>query len=75
MNMAADMPDGSTFDEFLPFETLTLCQIDPRCLDHSLRNAGEIDWLSRYHATVLQRLAPLVSGYALAWLTARTRAV
>ncbi len=75
MNVPADTPEGSAFGEFLEFETLTLCPIDTRCIDHSLLDVSEIAWLNAYHATVFERLAPLVSGAALAWLTERTRAI
>ncbi len=75
MNVPAAVPEGSVFGEFLEFETLTLCPIDTRCIDRSLLDAGEIDWLNRYHATVFERLSPWVSGDALAWLTKRTRAL
>ena len=54
------------------FETLTLCPIDTRCIDKTLLRADEIAWLNDYHATVRERLQPLVSGPALAWLLART---
>jgi Xaa-Pro aminopeptidase len=70
MNVAS--PVGDEFGEFLEFETLTLCPIDTRCIDRSLLRADEIAWLNGYHATVRERLAPLVSGNALAWLSART---
>ncbi|OYT97861.1 MAG: Xaa-Pro aminopeptidase [Burkholderiales bacterium PBB1] len=73
MNVAVEAPEGNAFGEFLEFETLTLCPIDTRCIDRSLLDAGESDWLNRYHATVLERLSPLVSGPALAWLIERTR--
>lgn len=63
---------GGEFGEFLEFETLTLCPIDTRCIERSLLRADEISWLNAYHATVRERLAPLVTGDALAWLTART---
>jgi Xaa-Pro aminopeptidase len=63
---------GSEFGEFLEFETLTLCPIDARCLEPSLLRADEIAWLNAYHVTVRERLAPLVAGDALAWLTRRT---
>ena len=75
LNVPAATPEGSAFGEFLEFETLTLCPIDTRCIDRSLLDAGEIAWLNAYHATVFERLAPLVSGAALAWLTERTRAL
>jgi Xaa-Pro aminopeptidase len=60
------------FGEFLDFETLTLCPIDTRCIERTLMRADEIAWLDAYHATVRERLAPRLSGDALAWLTART---
>jgi Xaa-Pro aminopeptidase len=66
-------PEGHTeFGEFLEFETLTLCPIDTRCIEPSLLRQDEIDWLNSYHATVRERLSPLVSGAALAWLVQRT---
>ena len=68
-------PEGATFDEFLEFETLTLCPIDTRCLERSLLREDEIAWLNAYHATVRERLAPRLAGDALAWLVERTRPV
>jgi Xaa-Pro aminopeptidase len=59
----------------LEFETLTLCPIDTRCIDHGLLRADEAAWLNSYHAVVRERLAPLVSGAALAWLLERTAAL
>jgi Xaa-Pro aminopeptidase len=72
LNVAAP---GSEFGEFLEFETLTLCPIDTRCLDLALLRADEIEWLDRYHASVRERLAPLLGGDALAWLVERTQPV
>ena len=63
------------FGEFLDFETLTLCPIDTHCIDMGLMRVDEIAWLNAYHATVRERLAPRVSGDALAWLTLRTQAI
>jgi hypothetical protein len=68
LNVPADTPRARTFGEFLEFETLTLCPIDTRCIERSLLRADEIAWLNAYHATVRERLAPRVSGAALAWL-------
>ncbi len=75
LTVPADVPEGDAFGEFLEFETLTLCPIDTRCIDRTLLDATEIDWLNHYHATVFERLSPRVSGDALAWLTERTRAL
>jgi Xaa-Pro aminopeptidase len=76
LNVPATGPatDG-VFGEFLEFETLTLCPIDTRCIDMALMRADEVAWLNAYHATVRERLAPRVSGDALAWLMTRTEAI
>ena len=63
------------FGEFLEFETLSLCPIDTRCIERSLLRQDEVDWLNHYHAMVRQRLTPLVTGEALAWLLQRTVAI
>ncbi|HEX8604695.1 MAG TPA: aminopeptidase P family protein [Pseudoduganella sp.] len=72
-NLVLNRLDATTeFGEFLRFETLTLCPIDTRCIDRALLREDEIAWLNDYHATVRERLAPLVTGTALAWLNMRT---
>jgi Xaa-Pro aminopeptidase len=73
LNVPAAVPGNGTFGDFLEFETLTLCPIDTRCIDRSLMRGDEIDWLNKYHVTVRERLSPLVSGDALAWLVERTK--
>jgi Xaa-Pro aminopeptidase len=75
-NLVLNVPaPSSEFGEFLEFETLTLCPIDTRCLDFSILRADELDWLNRYHAMVRERLAPKLSGEALAWLNTRTEPI
>jgi Xaa-Pro aminopeptidase len=75
-NLVMNVTAATTeFGEFLDFETLTLCPIDTRCIDRRLMRADEIAWLNAYHAMVRERLAPRVSGDALAWLTARTEPI
>ncbi len=72
-NLAATISAGDgEFGEFLSFETLTLCPIDARLLEPSLLDASEIAWLDDYHATVRERLAPLLDDAAdRAWLDLR----
>ncbi|MFJ4256600.1 aminopeptidase P family protein [Pseudomonas monteilii] len=62
----------SAFGDFLNFETLTLCPIDTRCLLAEQLSKEEVEWLNHYHATVRERLAPLLKGDAMAWLETRT---
>jgi Xaa-Pro aminopeptidase len=73
LNVEADTHEP--FGSFLEFETLTLCPIDTRCIDTPLLRADEIDWLNAYHATVRERLSPLVGPAALDWLVQRTQPI
>jgi Xaa-Pro aminopeptidase len=76
LNVPADTgAERAAFGEFLKFETLTLCPIDVRCIDRSLMSPEEIAWLNAYHAEVKRRVAPLVTGEALAWLERTTAAI
>ena len=72
LNVAAQ---SGEFGEFLRFETLTLCPIDTRCIDMTLLQPHEVQWLNGYHAQVRERLLPHVSGAAREWLELRTRAI
>jgi Xaa-Pro aminopeptidase len=75
-NLVCNVSAGtSEFGEFLEFETLTLCPIDTRCVQRDQLRQDELDWLNAYHAEVRRRLAPKVSGPALAWLMHRTEAL
>ncbi|MGO4381121.1 aminopeptidase P family protein [Pseudoduganella sp. RAF19] len=75
-NLVLNVPAGtSEFGEFLRFETLTLCPIDTRCIDRALLREDEIAWLNAYHATVRERVSPLINGDALAWLEERTKEI
>ncbi|KPZ09262.1 aminopeptidase P family protein [Pseudomonas syringae group genomosp. 3] len=75
-NLVINQPAGTTeFGEFLRFETLTLCPIDTRCIEVSMLNEEERNWLNDYHAHVLVRLSPLLQGAALQWLQVRTTAI
>lgn len=73
--VAARNAGRSAFGEFLNFETLTLCPIDTRCLLSERLTEQEVCWLNTYHATVRERLTPLLEGKALAWLLSRTVAI
>jgi Xaa-Pro aminopeptidase len=75
-NLVLNVPAATTeFGEFLRFETLTLCPIDTRLIEPSMLAADERAWLDDYHAEVLRRVGPYVSGPALDWLTKRTAAL
>ncbi|MDI1260742.1 aminopeptidase P family protein [Aquabacterium sp.] len=74
-SVAHTAPGDPEHGEYLAFETLSLCPIDTRCIDLSLLRLDEVEWLNGYHAQVLKRLRPLVSGEALAWLETRTQPI
>jgi len=75
-NLLLNIPAGQTeFGDYLQFETLTLCPIDTRCIIPSLMRDDEIAWLDDYHATVLKRLSPRVSGSAKNWLEEHCKAI
>ncbi len=75
LNVAIDTPEKNAFGQMLGFETLTLCPIDMSCIERSMLNSDEIQWINDYHVTVRERLSPLLSGSALDWLTRKTQAI
>jgi Xaa-Pro aminopeptidase len=56
--------------EMLGFETLTFAPIDRRLVDVEMLEPEELVWLDCYHAHVLARIGPKLSGADLAWLQA-----
>lgn len=76
-NTLLTVPAGTTdFGTFLAFEPLTLCPIDLRPVDFSLLDATERQWINDYHATVRQRLMPMLTDEAdKQWLEDRTKEI
>jgi Xaa-Pro aminopeptidase len=54
--------------EMLGFETLTFAPIDRRLIDVQMLEAEELVWLNCYHAHVLAKIGPGLSGADLEWL-------
>ncbi len=54
--------------EMFGFETLTFAPIDRRLIDAEMLNLEELVWLNCYHAHVLARIGPNLSGADLTWL-------
>jgi Xaa-Pro aminopeptidase len=52
----------------LGFETLTFAPIDRRLIVPSMLSFEELTWLNCYHAHVLAKIGPRLSGGDLAWL-------
>ena len=61
------------FGRFFRFETLTLCPFDIRLFDTAIMTDDEIQWVNEYHATVCERLLPLLDAEAQEWLIAKTQ--
>ena len=53
-------PEATTEDEWLTWETLTLCPYDTKLIDLSLLTEQERQWLNDYHAEVYRRISPLL---------------
>ena len=75
LNVPVTTADSEVFGPMLGFETLTLCPIDMTCVERSMLREDEVAWINTYHATVRERLSPLLGGDALAWLNHRTQAI
>ena len=52
----------TTEDEWLAFETLTLCFYDTNLIERSLMTEDEIDWLNAYHVRVYKEVSPLLNA-------------
>ena len=58
----------TTEDEFLTWETLTLCYYDTKLIDMSLMTEQEIGWINTYHEKVYNLTAPHLTQEEAAWL-------
>ena len=58
----------TTDDEFLTWETLTLCFYDTTLIDMSLMTEQEIEWINAYHKKVYELTAPHLTKDEAMWL-------
>ena len=65
----------TTEDEWLAFETLTLCFYDTNLIELSLMTEDEIDWLNAYHVRVYKETAPLLNADEAAYLARKCAAI
>ena len=65
----------TTEDEWLAFETLTLCFYDTNLIEMSLMTEDEIDWLNAYHVRVYKETAPLLNAEEKKFLARKCAAV
>ena len=65
----------TTEDEWLQFETLTLCFYDTSLIEMSLMTEDEIDWLNAYHVRVYKETAPLLNADEAKFLACKCAAI
>ena len=65
----------TTEDEWLTFETLTLCFYDTSLIEMSLMTEDEIDWLNAYHVRVYKEVSPLLNDEEKKYLAYKCQAL
>ena len=72
---AKQTKETTTEDEWLAFETLTLCFYDTNLIEMSLMTEDEIDWINAYHVRVYKEVAPLLNDEEKAYLAYKCQAI
>ena len=65
----------TTDDEWLAFETLTLCFYDTSLIEMSLMTEDEIDWINAYHVRVYKEVSPLLNSDERKFLARKCAAI
>ena len=60
---------------FFKFQTITYVPIETSCLDLTMLNQEEKDWLNNYHAEVKEKLSPLLNAEEREYLEQKTKAI
>lgn len=74
-NLAVVVPSSTSHTnngKFFEFEQLTMAPVAKNLINLDLLSEDDKAWLNRYHATVAERLSPLLSESALTWLKKAT---
>ena len=72
---APQTPATTTEDEWLQFETLTLCFYDTSLIEMSLMTPDEIAWINAYHRRVYDEVSPLLNNEERAYLALKCKAL
>jgi len=72
---AKQTKETTTEDEWLAFETLTLCFYDTSLIEMSLMTEDEIDWLNAYHVRVYKEVSPLLNDEEKSYLAYKCAAI
>lgn len=67
--------EATTEDEWLTWETLTLCPYDTTLIDFSLLTEQERQWINDYHAEVFRRVSPLLTEEEAKWLEEKCKKI
>lgn len=65
----------TTDDQWLMFETLTLCFYDTALIDRSLMTPAETEWINAYHRRVYDEIAPLLTADEAEYLAKKCAAI
>ena len=65
----------TTNDQWLAFETLTLCFYDTSLIEMSLMTEDEIDWINAYHVRVYKEISPLLNNEEKSYLAYKCAAI
>ena len=71
----SNLGSHATGEQFLEFETLTLCPYDTNMMDLSRMTEQEIAWVNAYHAWVYAEISPLLPSAEAAWLKEKCKAL
>ena len=72
---AKQTKETTTEDEWLAFETLTLCFYDTNLIEMSMMTEDEIDWLNAYHVRVYKEVSPLLNEEERKYLARKCKAI
>ena len=61
--------------QFMSFDILSYCYFDLDCLDKSLLNKHEIDWINNYHNEVYSKINQYLTRSESDWLKKKTRKI
>jgi len=62
-------------EDFLEFETLSLCPLELDLIDFSMMTEFQKEWVNNYHNKVYSTLAPLLDESERVWLKGKTRRI
>jgi Xaa-Pro aminopeptidase len=67
--------DINKSDDFLEFETLSLCPLNLDLIDSTMLSRDQKNWINNYHVKVYTELSPLLTNLEREWLKYNTRKI